>query len=427
VRAEARDARKSSPCSVAHTMYYGYPRSTGIRAAARTPPVGSRTHSTTRPDGALNSRPASAHVSGVTTAQLYPQQRAGEGQELRTACNTSLSGDGGVQWRPYWFEVNVRDEGMIDGIEGSFAKVRNLCDALHKHLGGLSTSAATVEVFVLGPDGEYVEVAKNRLCSEAIPAGVSLPPRAPGASPLRVTYVPAKRRYWYEANIRGAGMLNLVEGSFAHVRNLCGALHEHLGALSTSAATVEVFVVGPDGEYVAVAKNRLCSEAIPAGASLTPPTPGASPLRVTYVPKAVSWRGPLCRRPPLTSRVIGNPTDTAPDAASPNARPTVPTERPAVLHAINFRADATMDAAIPSAPLATKRRTVSLPPPTEQEIAASALKKCRRAIKMRNTPVGAALSLEAFHDANVLGADNSTRNFCRAVANSFLGVGETVA
>jgi hypothetical protein len=367
---------------------YGYPRGTGIRAAAPTPPAGSRTHSTPRRDGALNSRPASAHVSGVATAQLYQQQRAGEGQALRTACNTSLSGDGGVQWRPYWFEVSVRDEGMIDGIEGSFAKVRNLCDALHKHLGSLSTSAATVEVFVLGPDGEYVAVAKNRLCSEAIPAGVSLPPRAPGASPLRVTYVPAKRRYWYEANIRGAGMLNLVEGSFAHVRNLCGALHEHLGALSTSAATVEVFVLGPDGEYVAVAKNRLCSEAIPAGASLTPPTPGASPLRVTYVPKAVSWRGPLCRRPPLTSRLTGNPTDhcaaTAPTAASPNARPTVPTERPAVLHAINSSADATMDATIPSAPLvpspSTKRRTVTLPPPTEREIAATAMKKCRRAI-----------------------------------------------
>jgi hypothetical protein len=340
------NARKSSPCSVSHSMYCGYPRSsTGVRAAAPTPPAGSRTHSTPRRHGALNSRPASAHVSGVTTAQLYPQQRAGEGQPQRTACNTNLSGDGGVQWRQYWYEANVRD----------------------------------------------------------------------------------------------AEMLNRVEGSFARVSNLCGALHEHLGGLSTSAATVEVFVLGPDGEYAPVAKNRLCSEAIPAVVSLAPYTPGASPLRVTYVPKAVSWRGPLSRRQPLTSQVTSNATDncaaTAPTAASPNARPTDPTERPAVLHAITFKADASMDAAmpttIPPAPLvplsSTKRRTVSLPPPTEREIAASALKKCRRAIKMRKTPVGAALSLEAFHDANVLGPDNSTRNFCRAVANSFLGVGETVA
>jgi hypothetical protein len=44
----------------------------------------------------------------------------------------------------------------------------------------------------------------------------------------------------------------------------------------------------------------------------------------------------------------------------------------------------------------TRSRTVSLPPPTVQEIEASALRKSRRALAMRET--AAALSLEAFYD-----------------------------
>jgi hypothetical protein len=52
---------------------------------------------------------------------------------------------------------------------------------------------------------------------------------------------------------------------------------------------------------------------------------------------------------------------------------------------------------------ATKRsRTVTLPPPTKREIEASALRKSRRALAMRET--AAALSLEAFYDVIVVDA-----------------------
>jgi hypothetical protein len=113
---------------------------------------------------------------------------------------------------------------------------------------------------------------------------------APGAGALAACRAaPAQqRRYWYEVR----GLLDYVQGSFEHVDDLCDALHMKLGSLSTSVDTVAVFVLGPDGEFVAVAKGRLCSEAVPPGASRSPRLPGASPLRVTYQPpEALSRRG----------------------------------------------------------------------------------------------------------------------------------------
>jgi hypothetical protein len=229
------------------------------------------------------------------------------------------------------------------------------------------------------------------------------------------------RRYWYEAN----GKLDCAIGAFKRVNDLCKALHERLGSLSTSAETVEVSVLGPDGEYVAVAKNRLCSEAIPAGVSLAPPTPGASPIRVTYhMQELLSRRG--YRVDPFASRSTGY-RETA----------TVPATAKAVaVHAINDGIDAPTDTttvpptAVPSTPpppshhappvpaSSTKRRSVILPPPTEREIAATAMKKCRRAAGMsRASPsAAAALSLEALHDVSDLEPDNGVRQLCQVVA-----------
>jgi hypothetical protein len=62
----------------------------------------------------------------------------------------------------------------------------------------------------------------------------------------------------------------------------------------------------------------------------------------------------------------------------------------------------------------TRSRTFTLPPPTVREIEASALRKSRRALAMRET--AAALSLEAFYNVIVLGRENSIRSLCRAVA-----------
>jgi hypothetical protein len=227
------------------------------------------------------------------------------------------------------------------------------------------------------------------------------------------------RRYWYEAD----GKLDCAIGAFKRVNDLCKALHDRLGSLSTSAATVEVFVLGPDGEYVAVAKNRLCSEAIPAGVSLAPPTPGASPLRVTYQLQAsLSRRG--YRVGPFTTSITGY-TETAP----------VPAAVKAAVHAISNDIAALTDTTtvpltiIPSAPplshhaphvpaSAKKRRTVTLPPPTEREIAATAMKKCQRAAGMsRASPsAAAALSLEALHDVSGLEPDHGVRELCQVVA-----------
>jgi hypothetical protein len=110
-----------------------------------------------------------------------------------------------------------------------------------------------------------------------------------------------RHRYWYTDN----GRLDYVVGMFEKVSDLCNALHMKLGSLSTSVDAVEVFVCGRGGEYVAAAKKRLCKEAIPSAASLPPRVPGASPLRITYLPpEALSPQG--SRRHPLTSRMVGD-------------------------------------------------------------------------------------------------------------------------
>jgi hypothetical protein len=110
-----------------------------------------------------------------------------------------------------------------------------------------------------------------------------------------------RHRYWYTDN----GRLDYVVGMFEKVSDLCDALHMKLGSLSTSVDAVEVFVRGRNGEYVAAAKKRLCKEAIPSAASLPPRVPGASPLRITYLPpEALSPQG--SRRHPLTSRMVGD-------------------------------------------------------------------------------------------------------------------------
>jgi hypothetical protein len=224
-----------------------------------------------------------------------------------------------------------------------------------------------------------------------------------------------RRRYWYEAN----GKLDYAMGTFEYVRDLCDALHKQLGSLSTSASTIEVFVGAPCDNEVAVAKDRRCSEAIPAGVSLPPYTEGASVLRVTHLqPEPSSRRGP--RRHPLTSRVTGS-ADTAP---APKGTPRN-ADLKAPVRTTNVNVDASVQTTpvpitvVPHAPrvpasATTRSRTVTQPPRTERDTEVSALRKSRRALAMRET--AAALSLEAFRDVIVFGRENSIRSLCRAVA-----------
>jgi hypothetical protein len=246
---------------------------------------------------------------------------------------------------------------------------------------------------------------------------------SPGAGSVGVrgTAPPQPRRYWLEVD----GTIDYVEGSFKRVTYLCNALHEKLGRRSTSAMAVGVSVRGSGGEYVEVSKGCLCTDVILTGATLSPYAPGAWPLRVTYLPpEELTYRG--IRRNPLASRLAGFTEATA--ALAPRKAETKGlTRRPPVPHAINADADdAPTDTSMPvivaSAPplpaSATKRsRTVTLPPRTQQEMEASALRKSRRAMTMSHN--AAALSLEAFRDISDLGPDSRAWNFCRAVADSF--------
>jgi hypothetical protein len=99
---------------------------------------------------------------------------------------SGVRGTAPPQQRRYWFEV----DGTVDYVESSFKYVDELCDALHKKLGRRSTSAMAVGVSARGSGGEYVEVSKVCLCTDVILTGATLSPYAPGAWPLRVTYLP---------------------------------------------------------------------------------------------------------------------------------------------------------------------------------------------------------------------------------------------
>jgi hypothetical protein len=88
-------------------------------------------HGCRRSTGGFETRAAAPTPSAVDHAQLRP----------RTACNNNnikdLAVDGDIQRRRYWYEVN----GKLDYAMDTFEYVRDLCDALHKQLRSLSTSA----------------------------------------------------------------------------------------------------------------------------------------------------------------------------------------------------------------------------------------------------------------------------------------------
>jgi hypothetical protein len=148
-----------------------------------------------------------------------------------------------------------------------------------------------------------------------------------GASGVRRTGH-GRCEYFFVAN----GIPSRIKGSFQYVHDLCRELHKKMGPLSTSIATVGVSVRRPDGEYVAVAKDRLCTEVIPIQATHPLSSPTTSVLRVTYLePDPVSLR--RARRHPLTSRAAGS------SAASPNAE----REGPATPSAASSAPDAAND------------------------------------------------------------------------------------